>query len=53
MSEIGDSAATVDILGWFGRTALELIGQGGLGYSLDTLTTPAPNDYGEALKKFL
>ena len=53
MSEIGDSATTVDILGWFGRTALELIGQGGLGYSLDTLTTPTPNDYGEALKKFL
>lgn len=51
--QVGDKPTTVDILGWFGRTALELIGQGGLGYSLDTLDTPAPNPYGDALKEFL
>ena len=53
MTEVKDSPATVDVLSWFGRTALELIGQGGLGYSLDNLNTPARNEYGEAIKKFL
>ena len=42
-----------DVLGWMHRCALELIGQGGLGYSLDNLVTPTRNEYGEALKKYL
>jgi hypothetical protein len=28
----------IDILHWSGRTALELIGQSGMGYSFDSLT---------------
>ncbi|PCH40497.1 cytochrome P450 [Wolfiporia cocos MD-104 SS10] len=48
--EIGDEQREVDVLGWCGRTALELIGQGGLGYSFDPLTERVPNEYGDALK---
>ncbi|CCL98383.1 uncharacterized protein FIBRA_00378 [Fibroporia radiculosa] len=40
----------LDVLGWTGRTALELIGQGGLGYSFDPLTEDSKNAFGEALK---
>lgn len=40
----------VDILDWLGRTALELIGQGGLGHSFDPLTDSTPNEFGDALK---
>ncbi len=38
-----------------GRTALELISQGGLGYSFDTLSpdTHAPHPLAEALKAFV
>ena len=36
-----------------GRTALELIGQGGLGHSFDPLVEHVPNDYGVALKSLL
>ena len=43
----------VDMLQWMGRTALELIGQGGLGYSFDRLVTTTSNGFGEALKMFL
>lgn len=35
------------------RAALELIGQGGLGYSFDSLTENKSNAYGEALKGLL
>jgi len=40
----------VDVLNWMGRTALELVGQGGLGYSFDPLTEDKPNALGDALK---
>ncbi|KAJ3551150.1 hypothetical protein NM688_g4887 [Phlebia brevispora] len=43
----------VDMLQWMGRTALELIGQGGLGYAFDPLVANTHNSYGEALKAFL
>ncbi|THH22548.1 hypothetical protein EUX98_g8147 [Antrodiella citrinella] len=36
-----------------GRTALELIGQGGLGYSFDPLTEDIPNAFGQAMKAFV
>ena len=36
-----------------GRTALELVGQGGLGYSFDPLTANVHNKYGESLKELL
>ena len=38
------------MLGWMGRAALEMIGQGGLGYSLDPLVSDNVNEYGRALK---
>ncbi|EED78842.1 predicted protein [Postia placenta Mad-698-R] len=42
----------VDVLEWTGRAALELIGQGGLGYSFDPLAanTETRNAYGDAIK---
>ncbi|KAJ3559692.1 hypothetical protein NM688_g189 [Phlebia brevispora] len=43
----------IDILNWMSRTALELIGQGGLGYSFDPLVTTAHNSYGDSLKALL
>ncbi|KAJ3861973.1 cytochrome P450 [Lentinula novae-zelandiae] len=36
--QAGPSTQEVEILSWMGRTALELIGQAGLGYSFDPLT---------------
>ena len=41
------------MLDWFGRTALELIGQGGIGYSFDTLEKPVSNAFGNSIKKLL
>lgn len=41
------------MLDWMGRTALELIGQGGLGYSFDPLVANTNNDFAEAVKAFL
>ena len=49
-SEIGDKKATVDIMRWLTRTALELIGQGGLGVSMDTLGEPVHNPFAESIK---
>lgn len=42
----------LDVLFWLNRTALELIGQGGLGYSFDPLTEDVPNEYADAVKTF-
>ncbi|KAF9812459.1 hypothetical protein IEO21_06177 [Rhodonia placenta] len=44
--------SNIDVLEWTGRAALELIGQGGLGYSFDPLATDTEtrNEYGDALK---
>ncbi|OCH93349.1 cytochrome P450 [Obba rivulosa] len=43
----------IDILKWMGRTALELIGQGGLGYSFDPLVEDASDPMGDAIKTLL
>ena len=43
----------IDMLGWMSRTALELVGQAGLGISLDTLEDEGSGPYGEALKSFM
>ena len=42
----------VDMLSWMGRTALELIGQAGLGYSFDPLVADTPDDFASAIKAF-
>jgi len=49
-TQITNGVTELDMLNWMGRTALELIGQGGLGYSFDPLTEDKENAYGNALK---
>ena len=41
------------MLKWTGRTALELLGQGALGYSFDPLVADVPNRFAESVKSFL
>ncbi len=48
-----ETGVEIDILSWMGRVALELIGQGGLGYSFDPLVKTEHNTFGEALKDVL
>ncbi|CCL99520.1 uncharacterized protein FIBRA_01538 [Fibroporia radiculosa] len=50
--QVKEGSQEVDMLNWMGRTALELIGQGGLGYSFDPLTQDMQNEYGNALKSW-
>lgn len=38
---------------WLSRAALEYIGQGGLGYSFDSLDESKTNDYSEAIKMLM
>ena len=45
-------AVELDLVSWMGRTALELIGQAGLGYSFDSLVADTPDDFGTAIKMF-
>ncbi|KAI0355165.1 cytochrome P450 [Trametes cingulata] len=42
----------IDVLGWMGRTALELIGQGGLGHSFDPLTEDVADEFADAVKAY-
>lgn len=37
MQRLEDGPKDIDVLDWMGRTSLELVGQGGLGYSFDPL----------------
>ena len=41
------------MLNWMSRAALELIGQGGLGYSFDRLIADVRNEFGDAVKQLL
>ena len=44
----------IDLVSWMARTALELIGQSGLGYSFDSLTEDAtPHPYSDSVKKLV
>ncbi|KAK7676766.1 hypothetical protein QCA50_020289 [Cerrena zonata] len=49
-AQVGHRAIELDIMAWLSRVSLELIGQGGLGCSLDMLEKPTPNVFGDALK---
>ncbi|KAI0689235.1 cytochrome P450 [Cytidiella melzeri] len=49
-ARVSDTPVEIDMLHWMNRTALELIGQGGLGYSFDPLTEDAIHPFGEAIK---
>ncbi|KAI0697098.1 cytochrome P450 [Cerioporus squamosus] len=52
-TRVKDGPKELDILGWMGRTALELVGQGGLGYSFDPLIADTKDEYAEAVKAFI
>ncbi|KAJ3743764.1 cytochrome P450 [Lentinula detonsa] len=50
----GPSTQEVDILSWMGRTALEIMGQAGLGYSFDPLTDEeSAHPYSKIIKQLL
>ncbi|EIW54967.1 cytochrome P450 [Trametes versicolor FP-101664 SS1] len=53
VNKAGEGSSEVDMVGWMGRTALELMGQAGLGYSFDPLVADAADEYGEAIKKLV
>ncbi|KAI0055540.1 cytochrome P450 [Artomyces pyxidatus] len=49
-----DGPQEVDMLDWFGRLALELIAQGGLGYTFNSLDADAEeNEFGKAIKEYI
>ncbi|KAF7969971.1 hypothetical protein HWV62_25452 [Athelia sp. TMB] len=52
-SQVNNGPQEIDMLHWFGRTALELIGQSGLGYSFDNLDEGTPHPYSLAIKTFV
>ena len=47
-----DRTVELDMLAWMTRTALELIGQAGLGYSFDPLVADAMDEFGRVVKSF-
>ncbi|KAI0648564.1 cytochrome P450 [Trametes meyenii] len=47
-----DEPVELDMLSWMGRTALELIGQAGLGYSFDPLVADSADEFMLAIKAF-
>ncbi|OSX63042.1 hypothetical protein POSPLADRAFT_1046379 [Postia placenta MAD-698-R-SB12] len=52
-SRVDNGAQDIDILDWMSRTALELVGQAGLGYSFDPLIRDKADSYAEALKALI
>ncbi|KAJ3478352.1 hypothetical protein NLI96_g9812 [Meripilus lineatus] len=51
--EIKEGPKELDLLDWMTRTALELVGQGGLGYSFDPLVRDVPNTFRGAIKSLI
>ncbi|KAF5313458.1 hypothetical protein D9611_008461 [Ephemerocybe angulata] len=52
--KVENGPATFDVLHWMTRTALELIGQGGVGYSFDTLTEDSKeHPFSSSLKRLI
>lgn len=51
--QVENGSREIDVLGWMTRTALELVGQGGLGHSFDELDDDVPNPFAEALKSLV
>lgn len=52
--KVGHEQTEVDMLGWMTRTALELIGQSGFGYSFDTLEENAKeHPFATSIKNFV
>ncbi|KAH9895767.1 cytochrome P450 [Cubamyces lactineus] len=50
---VNKGTAEVDMADFFGRTALELVGQAAVGHSFDPLTEIKQNPYSDALKAYL
>ncbi|CDO76298.1 hypothetical protein BN946_scf184917.g14 [Trametes cinnabarina] len=50
--QVKGGATELDVSAWMGRTALEIVGQAGLGYSFDPLVSEKPDEYASALKGF-
>ena len=54
LKELDSDTKKMDMVKWAGRTALELIGQGALGYSFDPIIEePADNTFSECVKSLL
>lgn len=49
----GQDGGIVDVNGWMSRTALEMLGQAGLGYSFDNFIDDSKDELGESVKMFL
>ncbi|KAI3608726.1 cytochrome p450 [Moniliophthora roreri] len=50
-SKVNDGPQEIDVLSWMGRTGLELLGRGGLGYSFDNMENEhKPHPFAEAMK---
>ncbi|KAM5540029.1 hypothetical protein V8D89_006169, partial [Ganoderma adspersum] len=52
-SQVEHGPKDLDVLAWMGRTALELIGRGGLGYSFDPLVAKSKDEFMESIKAFI
>ncbi|OSD05201.1 cytochrome P450 [Trametes coccinea BRFM310] len=52
-TQVRSGETEVDMVGWMARTALELMGQAGLGYSFDPLLADSKDEFGEALKNLM
>ena len=52
-SQVEHGPKDLDILAWMGRTALELLGRGGLGYSFDPLVSESKDDFTDSVKGFV
>ncbi|TEB40176.1 cytochrome P450 [Coprinellus micaceus] len=53
MGKVSEGPQEIDMLRWMSRTALELIGQSGLGYTFDPLTEGSEeNSYTRGVRKF-
>ncbi|KAI0076682.1 cytochrome P450 [Panus rudis PR-1116 ss-1] len=52
-ADVSKGPQEIDMLNWLQRTALELVGQGGLGHSFDDLEKDELNPFVEQLKVFI
>ncbi|KAI0737372.1 cytochrome P450 [Daedaleopsis nitida] len=52
-TRVKDGPQALDVLTWMGRTALELVGQGGLGHSFDPLVEDSQDEFAEAVKAYV
>ena len=53
LGEVCSGTKEIDVLKWTSRAALELVGQGALGYSFDPLVEDVADPFAEAVKSFL